>query len=60
MSVRGADPAKFDGIWTSSSGGSFWLYNDSSHSRIDYFDRLGWLMSQKVRLVGKVVRREAA
>jgi hypothetical protein len=51
------DPANYP-IWTSSRNGIFWLYTDSASSRVDYFARFGWLMGQKVRLVGKVMHRD--
>ena len=46
------------GVDWGSRDGIFWLYNDSPDSRVDYFERLGRLMSQKMRLVAKVIGRD--
>jgi hypothetical protein len=58
--IFSTDPTRFEAIWTAVHDDKLWLYNDASSSRIDYFERFGRLMSQKVRLVGKVVRGDRA
>jgi hypothetical protein len=50
------DPMTFEGVWTATSDDKLWLYEDTA-SRVDYFERLGRLMSHKVRAVGKELRR---
>jgi hypothetical protein len=47
------DPMTFEGVWTATKDDKLWLYDDAAASRVDYFKRLGRLMSQKVRAVGK-------
>jgi hypothetical protein len=44
--------------WTATKDDGLWLYNDATASRVDYFERLGRLMSQKVRVVGKEPRQD--
>jgi hypothetical protein len=52
------DPMTFEGIWTATKDDKLWLYNDATASRVDYFERLGRLMSQKIRVVGKEPRQD--
>ena len=51
------DPMTFERIWTATKDDKLWLYDDAAASRVDYFKRLGRLMSQKVRAVGKEPRQ---
>jgi len=51
------DPMTLEGIWTATSDDKLWLYDDTA-SRVDYFERLGRLMSHKVRAVGKDLRSD--
>jgi hypothetical protein len=45
------DPAQLEGVWWNQRDGSFWLYDDSVASRIDYFKRLETLMLRQMEMV---------
>jgi len=45
------DASSYPDIWFSARGRSFWLYDDSSASRIDYFDRLQRLLCKGLPLI---------
>lgn len=51
--VFGSDPKKFSGIWNGDiSGDKLWLYEDATPTRLDYFERLGKLLSKAPKIAG--------
>ena len=48
--VFASDPTKFTGVWHDPKG--LWLYDDTSNSRVDYFERLSRLTDRTMKLVG--------
>ncbi len=45
------DPSALKDVWWNQLDGSLWLYDDSTQSRLDYFERLERLMTRKMEMV---------
>lgn len=56
--VFARDPSTFEGIWTDSrpEDGMYYLYDDRSESRYDYFRRFEKLMTKTVGVLAKASR----